>query len=137
MRVDFTKQGVGLNVSASPDAVSVRADPRALQQALLNLVTNALDSLKGRPDPRVELRVFKAGAEVFFRVEDNGCGIPEDKLRNIFKPFYTTKKHGTGLGLVIVKKMITRMNGAIEIRSRKDSGTIIDIILPEGADERQ
>ncbi len=56
----------------------------------------------------------------------------EKQQQDLFKPFYTSKKHGTGLGLVIVKKMLSRMNGEIEITSMKDQGTTVDISLPEG-----
>jgi signal transduction histidine kinase len=69
---------------------------------------------------------------VRIQVKDNGCGIPEGKLADIFRPFYTTKAHGTGLGLVIVKKMLGRMKGTIAIESRKDAGTAVNIAIPEG-----
>jgi signal transduction histidine kinase len=63
-------------------------------------------------------------------VKDNGCGMTEEQLQNLFKPFYTTKEKGTGLGLVIVKKLLAAMNGSIKISSLKDVGTTIDIIVP-------
>jgi signal transduction histidine kinase len=56
-------------------------------------------------------------------------------MKDIFKPFYTTKPHGTGLGLVIVKKMLARMNGTIGIESTVDVGTVVDIVIPGGTDE--
>ena len=65
------------------------------------------------------------------QVEDNGCGMTEEEQRALFKPFYTTKAKGTGLGLVIVKKMLTMMQGTIQISSRKDSGTIVNVALPD------
>ena len=81
------------------------------------------------------MRVSRLDDMVLIQVEDNGCGIPEDKVKDLFKPFYTTKVTGTGLGLVIVKKMITRMNGTIEIESTKDIGTVVTVSLPEGSYE--
>jgi two-component system sporulation sensor kinase A len=83
------------------------------------------------------VRISKSDGIVRIEVEDNGCGIPEDKVKDLFKPFYTTKANGTGLGLVIVKKMITRMNGTIAIESRKDIGTVVTISLPEGTNEER
>jgi signal transduction histidine kinase len=56
-------------------------------------------------------------------------------MKDLFRPFYTTKTTGTGLGLVIVKKMITRMNGTIDIESGKDCGTVVTVSLPEGTNE--
>jgi signal transduction histidine kinase len=69
---------------------------------------------------------------VRIRVEDNGCGMTEEEQKALFKPFYTTKAKGTGLGLVIVKKMLTMMKGTIEITSRKNRGTVVDVALPDG-----
>ena len=63
-------------------------------------------------------------------MSDNGSGIPEDKLKNLFKPFHTSKAHGTGLGLVIVKKMLAMMNGTVQITSNEGKGTMVDMILP-------
>jgi signal transduction histidine kinase len=56
----------------------------------------------------------------------------EEEQANLFKPFYTTKPHGTGLGLVIVKKMLSAMNCSIQISSRKGFGTTVTISIPEG-----
>ncbi len=132
VREDLKKRGVTIAISVDPNAKVIYADPRALQQVLLNILTNASDAMNGKKGPKVTINVSKAGSMILIRVEDNGCGIPEDKLKDLFKPFYTTKVHGTGLGLVIVKKMLAKMNGAIEITSRKDEGTRVDIFIPEG-----
>lgn len=131
---DLAKKGIALSVDA-PGTVWMAADPRALQQALLNIIVNAGDALAGRPDPEISLRVKRAGGMAHIRVSDNGAGIPEDKLKDLFKPFYTTKTQGTGLGLVITKKLLSRMNGMIEITSRRDEGTTVDISIPEGTRE--
>jgi len=98
----------------------------------LNVLANASDAMNGRRDPKVTINASRTGNMIRLRVEDNGWGMPEDKLKDLFKPFYTTKAKGTGLGLVIVKKMLAKMNGAIEITSRKDEGTRVDIFIPEG-----
>jgi signal transduction histidine kinase len=65
-------------------------------------------------------------------VHDNGCGIPEERLKDLFKPFHTSKSHGTGLGLVIVKKMLAMMNSTITVTSRKDEGTSVELFIPRG-----
>jgi len=132
---DFGKKGITIESMASPDAEWMHADPRALQQVLLNILTNASDAVSGRENPKVSIDVERLDGMVRIQVKDNGCGIPEGKLTDIFKPFYTTKAHGTGLGLVIVKKMLARMNGTISIESRKDAGTVVDIAIPEGRGE--
>jgi C4-dicarboxylate-specific signal transduction histidine kinase len=134
---DLDKKGIALDIKRDPQVDRLHADPRALQQVLLNLITNATDAVRGRDHPKISVRISRSDGIVRIEVEDNGCGIPEDKVKDLFKPFYTTKENGTGLGLVIVKKMITRMNGTIEIGTRKDIGTILTISLPEGPHEER
>ena len=126
---DFAKKGITIDTII--DAERVYADPRALQQVLLNVFTNAADALTGRDDPKIMVSVTGAGSMVRIRVRDNGCGIPEDRLKDLFKPFHTSKIHGNGLGLVIVKKMLTTMNGTVSVTSRKDEGTSVEILVPE------
>lgn len=127
---DFQKKGITIDTLV--DAEYVYADPRVLQQVLLNLFTNAADALKDRADPRITANVAPAGGMVRIRVKDNGNGIPEDRLKELFKPFHTSKSTGTGLGLVIVKKMITMMNGTVVIASTAGKGTSVDIFIPAG-----
>ncbi len=130
IREDFYKKGITILVEVQPCAERCHGDPRALQQVLLNLFTNAADALSGRKDASVSVFVSRNGGMVRITIEDNGCGIPEENLKDLFKPFFTTKGHGTGLGLVISKKMIERMNGNIQIKSRQSGGTTVDILLP-------
>jgi PAS domain S-box-containing protein len=131
---DFEKRGIKVEINVSEPAW-VYADPRALQQVLLNIMTNASDSFEGREDPRITIGVFKMSDMINIRVEDNGCGMTEQQQEDLFKPFYTTKAKGTGLGLVISKKMITKMKGIVEVVSEKDKGTIVDLFIPEGLSE--
>ena len=129
-REDFKSKGIEIIMTVDNGAPACYADPRALQQVLLNLLTNAADALDGCKNPKVTITILKLDDRIQIRLEDNGCGIPEDRLKNLFKPFYTTKPKGTGLGLVIVKKMLTQMHGTIDITSQKDIGSVVDIYLP-------
>lgn len=129
VKEDFEKKGI--TIETFVEAERVYADPRALQQVLLNVFTNAADALAGRDNPKITVSVTKAGRMVRIQVHDNGCGIPEGQLKDLFKPFHTSKIHGNGLGLVIVKKMLTTMNGTISVKSRKDEGTSVEILIPE------
>jgi len=129
---DFMMKGIEVTHSVEPGAEWVVADPRALQQVLLNIMTNAADALAGRPDPAVKITAMKKFGRFLLQISDNGCGMTEKQREDLFKPFYTTKARGTGLGLVIVKKMLSRMNSEIEITSVHDQGTIVTIYLPEG-----
>jgi len=128
---DFEKKGIRLELDISPQAEYAYADPRALQQVLLNIMTNAADALEGRPEPKISIKLMKMGRMVLIRVADNGYGMGEKQQRELFMPFYTTKPHGTGLGLMITKKMLSRMNGNIQVASELGVGTVVDIFLQE------
>ncbi len=131
---DFTQKGIVLRHEIHEDAEWVVADPRALQQVLLNLFTNAADALKDRPSPEIVVTIMRKFSQVLLQIADNGSGMTEKQQQELFKPFYTSKLHGTGLGLVIVRKTVARMHGKVEIASTPGQGTIISIYLPEGRD---
>jgi signal transduction histidine kinase len=114
-----------------PRDVWAACDPRALQQVLLNLFANAADAVERCDEPRIRLSAGNADGLVTLRFEDNGCGMDAEQLRNLFRPFHTTKERGTGLGLVISRKMITRMSGTISLESAPEVGTAVTITLPE------
>jgi two-component system C4-dicarboxylate transport sensor histidine kinase DctB len=103
---------------------------------LLNLVANAADALKDRPDAHIDIMFSREDDRVRIRVSDNGAGMPADRLACLFTPFSTTKPHGTGLGLVIVKKMLTTMRGTIHVASHEGSGTTVTVYLPGGSHAR-
>jgi signal transduction histidine kinase len=129
---DLEKSGIKLNVTVSPEAKWIRADSRALQQVMLNLIANAADALEHSNKPEIVISTVKKDGLVWIDVEDNGVGIPSEDHKNLFKPFYTTKPHGTGLGLVITRKMLAKMNSRIGIMSREGVGTTVTISIPEG-----
>jgi C4-dicarboxylate-specific signal transduction histidine kinase len=120
---DLQARGISLAVEVDPGLPLVSADPRAIQQILINLLANATDAVDGQIDPAISIRVFAEEGRIMISVEDNGTGIAEQHLPRLFTPFFTTKEKGTGLGLVIVKKMVTRMNGTIRAECGTPKGT--------------
>jgi PAS domain S-box-containing protein len=130
---DFEKKGILVRQEFSPDVDHAYVDPRALQQVLMNLVTNAADAVAGRDDPRIDITAKREAGLIHITVVDNGIGMTDKQLNDLFRPFYTSKQHGTGLGLVIVKKMLARMNCDIAITSVLHEGTMVDLLLPEGS----
>lgn len=125
----FENRGIAFETALDRDG-STLFDPRALHQALMNLVTNAVDALDGRDAPRIVIRSFAQPHVQMIEIEDNGCGFKAEQLARLFMPFVTSKAGGTGLGMVIAKKMVTRMNGTIEVESREHRGTIVRMTLP-------
>jgi C4-dicarboxylate-specific signal transduction histidine kinase len=132
---DFEKRGIAIEIFFEPEAQWGYADPRALQQVMLNIMSNASDAVDGKHSPRILIKVSKVDNKIRIRVTDNGCGILEEQQKKLFSPFFTTKASGTGLGLVIAKKLLSQMNGIIEIKSRRDEGTSVEILIQEEKDE--
>ena len=126
------RQAITLKVSVADDARWVRVDPRALQQVMLNLIANAVDALEGRDNPTITIATEQREDFIWITVRDNGVGIPQEVQQHLFKPFYTTKSQGTGLGLIITKKMVTAMNGRIGVVSEEGVGTTVTLAIPEG-----
>lgn len=131
---DFHMEGVAIKINTSGN-LWVWADPRGLQQVMLNIITNAFDALRQTPDPRITVNLYRIGKQVFIKIVDNGCGIPDDQQANLFQPFYTTKVKGTGLGLVISRKILKSMGSSIRIQSETNKGSSVILCLPGGASD--
>jgi len=116
-----------------PAACRAACDPRALQQVLLNLFANAVDASRDGSMPEIRVSASAADGLVAIRFADNGVGMDEEQLKDLFKPFHTSKEQGTGLGLVIVRKMLSKMGGTIAVESTEGVGTVVGITLPEWA----
>ena len=103
-------------------------DPGQIKQALVNLTKNAMQSMtKGGV---LTLQTGEGGDGVWVSVADTGGGIPQEQINRIFEPFYTTKKKGTGLGLMIVQRIVRSHGGRIELESHEGKGTTFRIWLP-------
>ena len=101
----------------------------------LDLITNASDALKDANEPKINIRATRHNSLIALIVEDNGCGISKEAQANLFKPFYTTKPRGTGLGLMMALKMVMLMKGNMEIKSVKNKGTRVTFFIPDGRKE--
>jgi len=130
VKKDFGQKGILLRVRPPTEEITVMTDPRAFHQVLLNLITNAADALTDRSAPSIDIETVRDSGFVSVIVRDNGSGMTEAELQNAFKPFHTSKANGTGLGLVIVKKMLSKMNSTIRIDSTLDQGTVVTMTLP-------
>ncbi len=130
VRRDFEDRNLILEAVLPGEDVTAWADDRALHHILLNLMTNAADACDGRDKGRILVQVEAVPPWVEIRVVDNGRGIPESDLEYLFQPFFTTKAHGTGLGLVIVRNMVGRMKGRIEVGNGEEGGACVILQLP-------
>jgi len=115
----------------------MEGDAEKIRRVLINLIGNALDAVEeaGTPSPRIEVAAGEnlAGTEVWVRVRDNGPGIPQESLKEIFSPFYTSKARGNGLGLAISKKVVDAHGGSIEAASTPGAGSEFVLTFPRRA----
>lgn len=117
---------------AIPADLTLDGDKQRLQQALFNLIGNALDALEGAGRLSIAARRTDDGAAVEIEVKDDGAGIPADILPRIFDPFFTTKEigHGLGLGLFIVFEIVEEHGGSIVVNSEPGLGTTFHLRFP-------
>ncbi|MFQ5477222.1 MAG: ATP-binding protein [Candidatus Binatia bacterium] len=127
------KQGVALEVIVGSVLPRIMADEDQVKQVVVNIVLNAIQSCDEKGKVRVKTSVQAREGETFVRldVRDNGCGIDEEQLDNVFKPFFTTRSDGTGLGMPIAHQIVSRHGGFIEVFSRPGQGTTFSVFLPE------
>ena len=127
------RRGVLVNAYLTEGALLVRADPVHLEQVILNLVANAMDSMQAAAAGTRKITVQTAvvgNAEVEVSVSDTGAGIPNDRLKEIFETFYTTKQQGIGLGLSIVRRIVETYGGKIWAENASDGGAVFRFTLP-------
>jgi two-component system sensor histidine kinase HydH len=105
-------------------------DPDRINQVLLNLYLNAIESMNPGGELGVELSAGEEDQRIEIRVSDTGRGIPGEHLSRIFDPYFTTKSTGTGLGLAIAHNIMEAMGGKISISSRPGKGTTFCIKIP-------
>ncbi|OQW99952.1 MAG: hypothetical protein BWK74_01000 [Desulfobacteraceae bacterium A6] len=130
-REDFESKGIRILVDDIWGDVTACLDPRMFQQVILNILTNAADALdENVTEPAIRISVSTGSGLIWLRIVDNGSGISEERQKELFKPFYTSKVNGTGLGLVISKKMLAKMSCTIDIKSADNNGTAVTISIP-------
>lgn len=135
--VDLCKakaEGARVNLAAEIPAQPVRAemDCFQMQRALVNLINNAIEASSNGQN--VAISVIHGDKSLNIVIKDNGAGMDSETIEEIFTPFYTRKKGGTGLGMSITKKIIDSHRGRITVRSRSGKGTAVTVVLPRGKD---
>jgi signal transduction histidine kinase len=119
---------VQLKTEFSKDIPKLKIDPQRIKQVLFNLIGNALEAMPQGGDLAITAKRKRNSVEL--EIEDRGKGIPEDEMKRLFVPFYTSKPRGAGLGLPVSKKIIADHKGTIEVQSQANVGTKFTILLP-------
>jgi signal transduction histidine kinase len=123
---------VELTSSITPDALPILGDRIQIQQVILNLVMNGIDAMKDTPSENriISIRTSRVENLAELSVSDRGSGIPEDKLKEVFEPFFTSKAEGMGMGLSIARTIIEAHQGQIWAKNRDHGGASFRIRLP-------
>ena len=121
-------KGAALDINVVPESLGVHADRQLLDQVLLNLVRNASDAIEGVASPELQLSGKLDFGRVVIRIRDNGPGIPEETLDQIFIPFFTTKRDGSGIGLSLSRQIMTAHRGDIAVESDA-GGTTVSLLF--------
>jgi len=128
LRPEFDNRGLTVKPRLARQLTATPIDPTQMQQVLVNLVKNAMHAMtKGGT---LTLQTGEGADGVWMSVADTGGGIPQEQINRIFEPFFTTKKKGTGLGLMIVQRIVRTHGGRIELESHVGRGTTFRVWLP-------
>jgi PAS domain S-box-containing protein len=125
---------VQIFMKVHPNIPFISCEKSQLKQVLINLIKNGIEAMTNGGNITIEIGPTDEQDFVFIRVIDQGCGIEEGKIPELGEPFYTTKEHGTGLGLMVCYKIIENHNGKMHIQSKVGEGTTIEILLPTSND---
>ncbi len=117
-----------LEKSYAPQPIKLMLDPDEMRQVIRNIIGNGFDAMPSGGTFRLETTVN--GRYAIITMQDSGQGIPADVVAKIFTPFFTTKSKGTGLGLAVVKKVMDRHNGEVDVQSTVGKGTVFHLKLP-------
>jgi len=128
---ELEARGIAVELDLAEPLPPASLDAGQFQQVFYNLIRNAYQALRER-DGRITLRTGANDYEYRFAIEDNGSGISPEHMGAIFEPYRTTKSSGSGLGLLIVRRIVREHGGEIEIESEEGRGTRIVIFLPRG-----
>ena len=132
---ELASHNIALSREIPADLPEVRADRRYLEEILFNLIVNAAQATKAnslsKKPGEIKIGAHSENDKLQLEIADNGPGIPEDKIKDVFRPFYTTKEEGTGLGLYITKQLIEKIGGRIDVASRAEEGTAFTVRFPK------
>jgi signal transduction histidine kinase len=124
------RNNVSFGGTDSLKGISVEADPLQMQEVLTNLIHNAMDAVSDKKG-NIEIYGGTDTKDIVLSFKDNGTGISQEDLENVFRPFFSTKPRGTGLGLAVCLQIVKMHGGSITIESDAGKGTMVTVRLPK------
>ena len=137
LKYEIEKNNVSIDIKFDKDNLILKLDERYIKQALINIIQNAIDAMNENKDnekydkkKEIYIKLKTIDNYAVISIKDTGIGMKEETLNKIFEPYFTTKRHGTGLGLTNVVRIIEAHNGNITIESEYEKGSEFIIKLP-------
>lgn len=127
MKQQLKKSSIEFTISCSSGYLTIQADEEMIEQVLINLVKNAIESLLQNGHGKIELNGIYDGQNILIEVADNGPGIIPEAINRIFVPFFTTKKTGSGIGLALSRQIMQMHNGTLTVESQPDVRTVFTL----------
>jgi PAS domain S-box-containing protein len=128
LKTEFKNRSITVSVDVPEAVPAVRLDRQQIKQVFFNLIKNALEAMPDGGSLRIVFGIGDAFVDISFI--DSGVGIPQEDLGSIFEPYHTTKKKGSGLGLMIVQRIVEDHGGEIEVATKPGQGACFKIRLP-------
>ena len=129
-KIELTTKGIILK-RTKDDNLNLNCDRSLIEHVLINLINNSADAVSSRNDTYEKVIEITGklteDQHIVISVRDNGTGIPDDQLENIFIPFYTTKEHGSGIGLSLARQIMKLHGGSVSVSSSQGTGTIVSL----------
>ena len=128
MSDNLARHGIVFQVIAESDQ-TIYIDPTLIEQVIINLVTNSMNAMEESREKLIILAAHRLENGLSIEVTDTGAGIAENEIKDIFVPFYSTRKHGSGIGLSLSKQIVSQHSGSIRVSSQVGIGTKVTITL--------
>jgi nitrogen fixation/metabolism regulation signal transduction histidine kinase len=128
MREEFMRQSINMQIEVD-SRETLQADPKLIEQVVINLLRNSIQALEGLPNKQIEIKGYREENNSVLEIRDNGKGIGEKELKDIFIPFFSTKKDGSGIGLSLSKQIMSLHGGRIRVTSVLNEGTSFFLIF--------
>ncbi len=127
MQPTLDSKNIELEIVLKESGITLDADTNLLEQVLINLIINAIEAVKEQPEPRITLSASMQNQKPVLKVIDNGIGIPEELQEQVFVPFFSTRKNGSGIGLSLCKQIMMLHQGNIQVQSIEGKGSIFSL----------
>ena len=130
MQPSLDKKNISIEFQIKTPKLELNIDSHLIEQVLINLILNAVDACKNRPNPTIKVVAEQtSNRDVVLKVYDNGTGIPNEIIDNIFVPFFTSKSTGSGIGLSLCKQIMLLHKGKIIVNSKEGEGSVFSLLF--------